>query len=308
MLTDYNGFEQRVRAGMNFGRKKNSIDQKIKFLENNFITEELFEAMICGGNSYKTAPVYWMWDVLVKRRIFFRSLVGDSGLLVTHGMDTPVIGALISSQVFQNIFFKPSFLAERYREAVVAIDVEKNGQAYRGSGFLVQTENPKRVWMVTCRHNVDPDQGIRIERISSRNFTFPDTVRFEMHKDLDLAVARIYFDASESLFRLFGSFDVFDSVYTLGYPNVPGATADLIGHRGELNGIAHLYLQKHDALIISNQVSPGSSGCPVLRDDGLCIGMTINWLEGEWEGEKARFAAALPATLIGTQFDALNNS
>ena len=69
-----------------------------------------------------------------------------------------------------------------------------------------------------------------------------------------------------------------------------------------MNGRANLYVEKCPALIISNLVSPGNSGGPVLTRDGHCVGMTINWLEGEHlEGgkiERMRFAAALPAQLL----------
>ena len=73
----------------------------------------------------------------------------------------------------------------------------------------------------------------------------------------------------------------------------------LTGHRGEVNAIADLYVQRSPAIIISNLVAPGSSGGPVLTVDGRCVGMTIRWLEGEMEdGEKTRFSAALPALAI----------
>ena len=92
---------------------------------------------------------------------------------------------------------------------------------------------------------------------------------------------------------------MFDEVYTLGYPNVPGAMPVLMGHRGEVNAVADLYLQKSPAIIISNLVAPGSSGCPVITADGRCVGMTISWLEGEADGgARTRFSAALPAASI----------
>ena len=92
--------------------------------------------------------------------------------------------------------------------------------------------------------------------------------------------------------------EVFDDVYTLGFPKVPGSQSILLGHRGEVNAITDHYLQRCRLLVISNLVSPGSSGGPVLDRYGRCVGMTVDWLEGEWAGEKARFSAALPAREI----------
>jgi hypothetical protein len=45
-------------------------------------------------------------------------------------------------------------------------------------------------------------------------------------------------------------------VYTLGYPMVPCAQADLVGHRGEVN--APPFLGGSDILLISNLVSAGT--------------------------------------------------
>jgi S1-C subfamily serine protease len=92
--------------------------------------------------------------------------------------------------------------------------------------------------------------------------------------------------------------EVFDEVYTLGFPHVPCAISHAVGHRGEVNGFANLFLGGSDIILISNLVSPGNSGGPVLDRDGFCVGMSIKWLEGEWDGEKARFSAALPAALL----------
>ena len=92
--------------------------------------------------------------------------------------------------------------------------------------------------------------------------------------------------------------ETFDEVFTLGFPKVPGAHPTLVGHRGEVNGRAGIYLDKSPALLISNIVSPGSSGCPGLTREGLCVGMTTRWLEAPDEQGGARFSAALPSDAL----------
>ena len=118
----------------------------------------------------------------------------------------------------------------------------------------------------------------------------------------DIAVAPLAHDVAGPCFALSDLVEVFDEVFTLGFPMVPRAESVLVGHRGEMNGRAKLYIEQCPALLISNLVSPGSSGGPALTRDGHCVGMTINWLEGEWgrqeKLEKMRFSAALPAELV----------
>ena len=305
MSSDFAKFEDLVRKGMNFGIPKQSIDTKIGLMNQNFFSEELFTAMMCGGESYKSTPVAWAWDKLVESRIVFRAFSDTPNFSVSHVIDTPVLFERVASQTLKNLFFGPSYLASAYSNALVAIDVCKDGRDFRGSGFLVQTSIDSPVWLVTCKHNVDPNDGILLSKISNKNQTIGNYSDFAISEQYDLAISRVEANRSQIYFRLFSGFEIFDPVFTLGFPNVPCAETELIGHRGELNGVANLYLQKHEALIISNYMTPGSSGCPVLRSDGLCIGMTIKWLEGEWEGESARFSAALPASEIGAQIDAL---
>lgn len=58
-------------------------------------------------------------------------------------------------------------------------------------------------------------------------------------------------------------------------------------------------MEKDEVLIISNLVAPGSSGGPVLDRAGRCVGMTIQWLEGEYEGAGySKFSAAMPKSVI----------
>lgn len=96
----------------------------------------------------------------------------------------------------------------------------------------------------------------------------------------------------------------------IGYPLVPRTESVFFGHGKEVNGRAHLWVERCPVLVISNLVSPGSSGRPVLIRDGQCVGITINWLEdrlhGPEETERMRFSAALPAVLLRDSFSPSN--
>jgi hypothetical protein len=99
-------------------------------------------------------------------------------------------------------------------------------------------------------------------------------------------------------FHLTSHIAVFDELFTVGYPMLPLAVSSLVGHRGELNGYSTYYQTGHPLMIVSNLVSPGSSGCPILQRLGFAAGMTTRWLEAEYGEDRVRFSAGIPAQAL----------
>ena len=62
------------------------------------------------------------------------------------------------------IIDRPEYIVECYRPAVLAISVEKGGDQFIGTGFICAYDagRPKRHFVVTAKHNVDPAEGIKI--------------------------------------------------------------------------------------------------------------------------------------------------
>jgi len=246
-----------------------------------------------------------MWDVLLRAQIFVRQWRGNAGdqRHADHQIDTRRLLDHLRDGTFCNLFHPPSALVTHYAPSVVAIDVATaSGGCSRGSGFVVSIDDSGKCWLVTCRHNVDPNEGITVTAITSAAGRALEVGDPYLSEACDVAIYPLVGDFNSTPIVLHDAGEVFDDVYTLGFPRVPGAQPLMLGHRGEINGRAHLYLRKCEAIIISNLVSPGSSGCPVLDKNGRCLGMTIRWLEGEWGGEKARFSAALPASTLLAEF------
>ncbi|URK88294.1 serine protease [Rhizobium sp. RCAM05350] len=296
-LNDREEAERLIRLGLPF-KGAHDVDKKIDLFKANYFSHEMFEALMCGGEGYRPAPIEFVWNKLCKRRIFHKITGHLPGAFADQAVNPALLLKHIHDDTFHNLFLPPSGLLDRYKGAVAAIDVLKNGDERRGSGFIVQLINRPDQVLITCRHNVDPDDGITDIRVSTEGGAELSVKTAHISSEYDIALMELRQPVQGTVFRLGSTATVFDEVYTLGFPHVVGAFPLLTGHRGEINGFAELFLEKCPAILISDLVSPGSSGGPVLNRDGSCIGMTMRWLESESEGGKTRFSAALPAKIL----------
>lgn len=281
------------------------VEGRIQMLKvMNAIDEQLFDAMMATSNGGIFATNSILWSKLVSSGVIIRQFTPN---MVAHSdwvIDHVKLSKHLDEGTLHNLFFPPSELILRYSEKVVAIDVvDQSGKQFRGSGFIVgkaQEMGPAETHpqiIVTCKHNLEGKtlQAITTSSGASVNATGP--VFSEKH---DLAFLQtdpaVY---GQPPIAPTGEVEVFDEVFTLGFPSVPMAQSALLGHRGEVNARVERYLDKDEVLIISNLVAPGSSGGPVLDRAGRCVGMTIQWLEGEYEGGGySRFSAAMPRSVI----------
>lgn len=309
-FTDKPKLEERVRIGYRFLVNDNYEDNRVSLLLNSSsISPQIFQSIISGGESFDMLWVSILWDRLLDSGILIRFLPTIQGIaLADHRIHDSQLFEHLADGTFLNLFRTPARLPERYAQAVCAVDVTINGSQFRGTGFIVKFKGKQ--YFVTCRHNIDPDRGVIVDIVSSSTGECLDIGKLSMSDRYDISVAPLRREVLGPCFSLSDNVEVFDEVFTLGYPRVPRADTILLGHKGEMNGRANLYLDKCPALIISNLVSPGSSGGPVITRAGRCVGMTINWLEGQWGEddrlEKMRFSAALPAALIREVIEGLS--
>jgi S1-C subfamily serine protease len=283
-----------VGKGLAFQNSAN-VSEKLGVAQLGLISLELFQAAISGGGEYRMDGIQLMWDRLAAAGIVSKVFAFMPGAFADHVLDRFRLAKHLADDTFDNLFWPAASLLGRYASSVVAIDVDKEGDVFRGSGFILHLRQPL---LVTCRHNVDPSEGIAVQNITTASSLPIAAPQFALHESFDLAIAYLDGAISGPLLRPGLPPSVFDATFTLGYPAVPHAKSGLVGHRGELNGTAELYQSRCPVLLISNLVSPGSSGCPVLSADGHCLGMTIQWLEGDYSQGAARFSAALPIDAI----------
>jgi hypothetical protein len=168
LLTDETEFRRLVEAGLRFTSARN-VDEKLRLLKVGLFSEELLQALISGGDSLRTGPVIYIWERLRDRQIvtaaFGAGAGAMSGVFVDHVLDRGLLAGHLLADTFLNIFAPPSELLARYRHAIVSIDVTTPRGQSRGSGLIVDTGTQPT--LVTCRHNVDPTDGIVVDLIST---------------------------------------------------------------------------------------------------------------------------------------------
>lgn len=308
LFTGDDQLESWLRAGLAFGLPDANAEGRVQLLQKaQLISAATFEALMGAGDSYKPMFVHEIWDALVRARIFirqFREGRGDA-MLADHLIDVHRLLEHLQDGTFANLFYSPHKLHERYSPAVVAIDVKTaQGDLKRGSGFIVKVDDTSSRWIVTCLHNVEPG-AVKVEAFTSGTGRAIEVGEPLLSEGYDVAFFPTRTDIQSTPLVLRDTGTIFDEVFSLGYPAVPRSESVLLGHRGEINARLNVIVDRHPAIIISNLVSPGSSGGPVLDREGRCVGMSIRWLEGEWDGERARFSAALPATIIRDELSRL---
>lgn len=281
------------------------VDGRIRMLKlMNAVDEQVFNMILATQTGCIPGTSSALWDRLVSSGVIVRQFAAN---IVAHSdwfIDHVKLSRHLADGTLHNLFFPPAELTRRYAEKVVAIDViDEKGKQYRGSGFIVgkaqkigPTQNLPQI-IVTCKHNLE---GKTLQAVTTATGVAVDFTKAVFSEKHDLAFLRtdsaVY---SRPPIALTGDVEVFDEVFTLGFPSVPMAQSALLGHRGEVNARVERYLDKDEVLIISNLVAPGSSGGPVLDRTGRCVGMTMQWLEGEYDGGGySRFSAAMPRSAI----------
>ncbi|MET3854413.1 serine protease [Rhizobium sp. OAE497] len=251
-----------------------------------------------SGQSQSTQiqPLQFMLSKLVEW-----GLVTDSELLRTdayrYTWQSNRIDGFLKLGIADNILLGPSYIAEKYKKSVPAIYVRKGDQEYTGTAFLTSLGDEKR-YVVTAAHNLMDDRdpvdflGFGGEFSGSYKALSSDWI---FDADLDAAFIPVAGPDDAVPVHLLGEARTLAQTISLGYPTIATTvTSHLLAHRGELNAVVKDRLGGRK-LIVSNLVSPGSSGGPILDECGLCIGMVIRSLEFRHETGINSVNAGVPA-------------
>ncbi|MBZ8133027.1 serine protease [Afifella sp. IM 167] len=282
-------------------RKTPHFEKRKYFLEmRHFHTQDiLFLMHACGdGSGINTATL-----MPLLRRLIDWGLVLDQSMfgglaLVDHMWNKDRIAQFLQLNILDNVLLGPSYIARKYSRSVPAVYVCKDGNEYTGTGFLTTTNTSgKKFVIVSAKHNIDSEEKIEFvgfNEIDGCTYT-PISGKWILHPKLDLALIEVKCERNPPPIFPIGTPLVLSRTITLGYPSI--ATTDssyMLAHGGELNAIVNTY-HGEDRLIISNFVSPGNSGGPVLDEAGLCLGVVVNSFETQHQGGTEKANSAIPA-------------
>ena len=264
-----------------------------------------FLFMLIEGQSHFTAPAVAAFlarliDAGVVIDNYVVGLDQSSGITRYHWGRTN-LSANVRLNAIDNIMYGSYYLPIKYKPSIPAVIVRKEGDEFIGTAFLTSnfTDGRQKV-IITAKHNVDPEQGVDFLRYEFQSGAGVKNLRDEwiLHDELDIALMPVESDSNIPVIYFNDDLAVLCQVVSLGYPSVSTANSPfLLAHSGEINGIITNY-EGTDLAIISNLVSPGSSGGPVLDKRGLCVGMVISSLERQFLSGNSSFNAALPSKYL----------
>lgn len=295
-INDRDAFINIALKGAQFHLLQNA-EARANNINSGWFSKEMMAAVISGGKEYKTGPLDYIWRSLVSAQCVIEHFGSIGRPFYDSDLCVPVIKNFIETDNFQNIFYPPSNFVKRYSDAIVSIDVlDINKKERRGSGFIFSDTEAKK-WLCTAYHNIKDNKIVSIRNGKGEIVEIGEVLGIS---EADVSFSPIVSPISGPTFKFFKDLELFDDIYTFGFPLVPCVDSVLIGHRGELNGVGKNYINKTDTMIISNLISPGSSGGPILNKYGFCVGMSAAALEGHIQSEGLqhgplqRFSAGIP--------------
>lgn len=180
------------------------------------------------------------------------------------------------------------FIHRQVAPAIVHITGKtKAGKEASGSGIVFDPHH-----ILTCRHVVCDMEVCKEQNFQGKNVTIGKQSILK-HNKFDVAVIRVD-DSLRSVPGLaFLSPDILQTVYTFGYPKIPGVRPKtpqsvdsyLIVQRGEVTNDAVIASDGSQLFLYSAISRPGNSGGAIVSDDGYVVGISTDLTEGRYEGE-----------------------
>lgn len=185
-----------------------------------------------------------------------------------------------------NVVFGPAYMVNSRRKAIPAINVKlPSGDLHCGTGLLVDYSSKSKTQraILTNRHVLE---GNEISSIVADGFSYLKSGETILCDFADLAVVPVEDKDLPLSFIPATQARLLSSVITVGYPLIPTAAEQFaLCHKGEING-AIKDIHGQEFLAISNHVSPGNSGGPLLSEEGYCVGVVTQSGVGEFGSDE----------------------
>ena len=182
------------------------------------------------------------------------------------------------------------------RSLVHITGTNEKGDEVAGTGFVVDQRH-----VLTCRHVVS-DMAVDDKQVfQGESYAIGDG-SIHAHPDVDIAVIRT---AGASLTAPKGATFlapvVAQTVYTLGYPKLPGLKdASVTMQQGVVTNESVTSLTNESLFLYSAISRPGNSGGPVVSEGGYVVGLSIVDATGKYTGNEAfsPHYAGIPAQVV----------
>lgn len=185
---------------------------------------------------------------------------------------------------YENRVGGPVQIFKRHCGSVVPVLVkENNGDIDIGTGFFVGNANT----LLTARHVVENKRSVEVLDADGNPCAI-ENVRFHVEPNVDLAIILLQADKPPSAppFRT-TSHILGESILSIGFPPIPGFDRLRVLEHGEIgseikvmNGeVVSSGMAYHEGIeyfLINARVKGGSSGAPVLNNDGFVVGIVAS--------------------------------
>ena len=241
----------------------------------------------------------------------------SAGLLVRAGPSTSLIAGLQDHYLYfttvedakRDLFrlvpvLGPEYLYKLCAPSLVHVTGTSDCGAVSGTGLVVHTFH-----VLTCRHVVSDMKLDQRQVFQGIEYTI-GTNSIYSHEEIDLAVIRVDGPPLSPMRGILLQTPVVaQTVYTLGYPKLPGLRdASVTMQQGAVTNESVTSLNGESLFLFSAIARPGNSGGPVMSDDGYVVGLSIVDTAGQYHGENAfsPHYAGIPAQVLVKAVEDLN--
>ena len=236
--------------------------------------------------------------------------MASTGLLVHSGYGKPSVSGLQEHYLYMATVWEarrdlfrlvpvlgPEYLYKLCAPGLVHITgTNAKGDAVAGTGFV---GHPSSV--LTCRHVVSDMKVDNYQVFQGKEYAV-DEESVHVHSEVDVAVVRVGESTLSPLQgAIFQAPVVAQTVYTLGYPKLPGLKdASVTMQQGAVTNESVTSLSGESLFLYSAISRPGNSGGPVMSEDGYVVGLSTVDARGQYHPDEAfsPHYAGIPAQVV----------
>ena len=253
-------------------------------------------------NAFRVARIV---EKMVSAGLLVRASRGNSGI---GGLRDRYLSMVMVEDARRKLFLLvpvlgPEYLYRLCAPGLVHITGRNDGNPVAGTGLVIHASH-----ILTCRHVVS-DMKLDRKQVFQETEYAINANSIHRHPEIDVAVLRVDGPALSPMRGLLLQAPVVaQTVYTLGYPKLPGLRdASVTMQEGAVTNESVTSLAGERLFLYSAISRPGNSGGPVMSADGYVVGLSIVDATGEYL-EADAFSphyAGIPAQVLATAVEEL---